>query len=932
MLRISEGVGASAAAVEASQKTQSKVEQQKQQLEQFRRDTAARVAAASGGAGSASPSVTPTAKVLVNKPDTLDTPQTMLEASAAPDKDPRDVALEAALARVAESDAAREAAIAKAAELEKQVAHLTAEIDQLHEHAEMAGAASARAAARKAKANAAAVAKPQANGGTASSAENEGAADNNGEAPSTKPAPTSAAAAVAGTGSASAASSALSRLRKASSSLTHTHASKLASALATTTKPAALGSLAASASTHTGPVEAPAPGSLQKAMGEVRGVNGMNAALWALGVFKHEPPKFEYFDPEDTEHLAIIFKEVRVPRAEQTHEVVFEPLTKCLFVSQMSNSVLVRIPVADDGLLLDDQDAWRVGPQDDNGNGLGGLHNLSLSKSHPGCLWVSLQFCNEVMLVEAATMKLLYIFKVPTMLVRDDKTAIRVGGPHCVRECSVTGEIWVALKGSIACHPAETPDRVEATHGNHDSKSLKRAKERVCCSAKALKARMAQLEDLGYNSPPPEGFAIWRLKPANYDPDAPDGACGGKLYETKPSPPMMTLDHDCNCWSAQDQDKCMVMINSRTDEVVQVDVPHPVCCRKMDMMITGPAIATAPDGGVWCSLLGANGGLARVDPTTKERTLYEFSMDNIDWIKTQRIIHLAFHTVKNAWYAWRPSPDRPYKRIYVDTFNVMFVISSNLVDDDALNMMAVYGFWGTEWIEPMWYRCIPLPTQDCSCHRITVVDEGLAPEEQSVVVSCLHSSKLFQVKLANLFGSGMNNLVSVAVRKKNRESLSAANEAASAEAGKSATAQSDEMTGCMAQQEYDRAKEEMSQHLTADECDTHVDLGKEIVGTSETDGTTLYKKMYMDPGTIGGAAKHTASLDEVAETFTMDTKCMLQGARFMKAMYDAYDAAEALGKHCGYASNANIEKMPAEVAMSGTLDFESLSKDGWGIA
>ena len=34
---------------------------------------------------------------------------------------------------------------------------------------------------------------------------------------------------------------------------------------------------------------------------------------------------------------------------------------------------------------------------------------------------------------------------------------------------------------------------------------------------------------------------------------------------------------------------------------------------------------------------------------------------NIDWIKTQRIIHLAFHTVKNAWYAWRPSPDRPYK-------------------------------------------------------------------------------------------------------------------------------------------------------------------------------------------------------------------------------------------------------------------------------
>ena len=66
-------------------------------------------------------------------------------------------------------------------------------------------------------------------------------------------------------------------------------------------------------------------------------------------------------------------------------------------------------------------------------------------------------------------------------------------GPHCVRECGKSGEIWVALKGSIACPPAETPDRVEATHGNHDSHSLKRAKERVCCSAKALKQRYVRV-------------------------------------------------------------------------------------------------------------------------------------------------------------------------------------------------------------------------------------------------------------------------------------------------------------------------------------------------------------------------------------------------------------------------------------------------------
>jgi hypothetical protein len=350
--------------------------------------------------------------------------------------------------------------------------------------------------------------------------------------------------------------------------------------------------------THANDSATHAPGSLQKAMGEVRGVNGMNTALWALGMFKHEPPKFDYFDPELSEHLEVLFKEVRLPRAEQTHEVIFEPLTKCIFISQMSNSVLVRIPVADGGLLLDDQDAWRVGPMDSKGEGLGGLHNISLSMKHPGCLWVSLQFCNELLLVEAATMKLRFILKVPTMLVRTDSTAIRVGGPHCIRECPHTGEIWVALKGSVACHPAETPDRAKAT-GTFDSKSLARAKQRVCCSAKALAERMAKLEELGYDAPPPEGFAVWRVDPNLYNPNAEDGYAGGKLYECEPSPPMLAIDNDGNCWSAQDQSPNLCMINARTHEVEQIDVPHPMCLSKADMRITGPSIDMAPDGSIW---------------------------------------------------------------------------------------------------------------------------------------------------------------------------------------------------------------------------------------------------------------------------------------------------------------------------------------------
>ena len=51
----------------------------------------------------------------------------------------------------------------------------------------------------------------------------------------------------------------------------------------------------------------------------------------------------------------------------------------------------------------------------------------------------------------------------------------------------------------------------------------------------------------------------------------------------------------------------------------------------------------------------------RVDPKSKERCLYEFSTDNIDWVKKQRIIHMAFHTCENAWFAWRPHRELPYK-------------------------------------------------------------------------------------------------------------------------------------------------------------------------------------------------------------------------------------------------------------------------------
>ena len=110
--------------------------------------------------------------------------------------------------------------------------------------------------------------------------------------------------------------------------------------------------------------------------------------------------------------------------------------------------MLVRIPVGADGMLLDDQDAWVVGPTDQNGVGLSGLHNLSLSDRNPGCMWVSLQLANQVLLVDGATMAVRKVMICPSLLKRRDGSLAKVGGPHCVRECRQTGRIHVALKGA----------------------------------------------------------------------------------------------------------------------------------------------------------------------------------------------------------------------------------------------------------------------------------------------------------------------------------------------------------------------------------------------------------------------------------------------------------------------------------------------------
>ena len=352
-----------------------------------------------------------------------------------------------------------------------------------------------------------------------------------------------------------------------------------------------------------------------------------NAALRAFGALKHDAPSFEPFDPVATENTAVVLKEVKLPHAEQTHEVVYEPQTRCVFVSQMSNSVLVRIPVSStSGLLLDDQDAWRVADEK------AGLHNVSLSYKHPGCLWLSLQFANTLLLVEARTMRVRSVLRVPTHLPKvNDEPARRIGGPHAVRECPKTGDVWVALKGAVSCHPG-APEPDQAFTG---TRRVREAVKRNCCSAAALRDHMAAMAAHGYDSPPPDGFAIWRVSVDAYDPEKP--ANGGTVYPCAASPPMMTVDAENHCWVALDQTPALLRIDAATGVGTQIPVSLPP---SFTLQMTGPAIASGPDGGVWCTLLGGHAALARVDPATRKVAIYE--LGGPAWAKALRLIHLTF--------------------------------------------------------------------------------------------------------------------------------------------------------------------------------------------------------------------------------------------------------------------------------------------------
>ena len=240
---------------------------------------------------------------------------------------------------------------------------------------------------------------------------------------------------------------------------------------------------------------------------------------------------------------------------------------------------------------------------------------------------------------------------------------------------------------------------------------------------------MALLEKQGHDTPPPERWAVWRVHPEKYDPHAADGAKGGALFECLQSPPMLACDHAGHCYVPQDAADTLMRIDAAEGRCEQLAAPFPLASPPV-ARTTGPSIRTDPMGGVWYCLLGCNACLVRLDPSTGQQTLHQ--LGSPAWAPKLCFIHLDMATDSALGH-----------RIYA--------LTSDLLHDAVVNALVVLEL-SDDWSLITRKRVLPLPTQDCACHRVVYLGEelGISSELASVVISELASSKLLQVQVRHL--------------------------------------------------------------------------------------------------------------------------------------------------------------------------------------
>ena len=110
--------------------------------------------------------------------------------------------------------------------------------------------------------------------------------------------------------------------------------------------------------------------------------------------------------------------------------------------------------------------------------------------------------------------------------------------------------------------------------------------------------------------------------------------------------------------------------------------------------------------------------LVRIDPETLSMTMHCLG-DPPEWCKVLRMIHLSFDHI-----AAKESLSG----------NTLYALASDLVDHHSVKAVVMLTF-GEDWKSVTGRRVVPLPTQDCCCHRVAVVGDFKQPQKRSIVVT-----------------------------------------------------------------------------------------------------------------------------------------------------------------------------------------------------
>lgn len=394
---------------------------------------------------------------------------------------------------------------------------------------------------------------------------------------------------------------------------------------------------------------------------------------------------------------------------EQTHEIYFEPVTRTAFVSVVTSSRLLELPLQPNGVVAPMVRSWVVGHPDHNEHPeLAALHNVAGSHRHPGMLWVSTEGDDRIYLVDPTNgWAVKYAMHVPNHHIDASGTVHNVGGPHSVREAP-DGTVWVCLKGASF----EGPQYDDPEHA-------------------AYYAQMLEMRFAANNEPIPDGYAVWHVDPEHYNSTA-FPAKGGVLFDALQSPTMTAVDGVGNTWHTQD--KAGSILHVTTDGVAtQVSLPSLSAPDMPEWTFAsgnGPGIVTDPAGNVWlCNLVPGQPWMVRFAKGSPDPLIFK-DLGTGQGDGSRHIIHMAFSSKGGA----------------SGTANVLYALTSALLAPGATEsviMLEMDENWESAKFDgEVGRQEIVLPTRNSAAHRIAVVD-SVSPH--SLLVTGLLTNNVFQI-------------------------------------------------------------------------------------------------------------------------------------------------------------------------------------------